>query len=501
MPGSTRSPKCWDRMTEWLVVVIAASLAIAVARPYAGGWNDGSRLATVETLVDQHTWRIDQSTFVQVPRPQDASTPLPYDPSEPALLEHGTLDKLYIAGHYYSDKSPVPALLMVGGYYLWQKATGWTAQAHPDRFCTAMTWISSGLAYAVAVLCIHQLGRRLRMPLPVRMALTGSFALATVALPYAQQVNNHILLLAVSSALVLATAKMLERVRQGRASWRHFAGVGWLAGLGYTIDLGAGPVILLCTALLILSCCSFASVRSATTSFLSPYFISLSPCLIFALAALPWLVLHHTLNYSIGGSWKPANANPAYFCWPGSPFDVRNLTGSGIHHGAGSFLLYAASMLAGKRGFIGHNLPLFLVLPAVVILLRRHRENWRELMWAAGCFGGTWLLYAATSNNSSGQCLSIRWFVPLLAPAYYVLALFLQRYPQYRLDFLVLSAWGVLLVLLMHEGPWIRHMVPFFWPIQAAALTSWAFCSYLRRLNVQPSRLSFSCRRYQTSVY
>ena len=44
-----------------------------------------------------------------------------------------------------------------------------------------------------------------------------------MALPYAQHVNNHILLLAVTSALVLATAKMIERTRQERASWRHFA--------------------------------------------------------------------------------------------------------------------------------------------------------------------------------------------------------------------------------------------------------------------------------------
>jgi hypothetical protein len=471
MTNSTRSPICWDKLAECLVVVLAVGIATFSARPYAGGWNDGSRLATVETLVDQHTWRIDHSTFVQVPHPEDTAIPLPYPPSEPALLQHGTLDKLFIGGHYYSDKSPIPAVLMAGCYQLWQWATGWTARTRPDRFCTAMTLASSGLAYVLAVWCIYRLGRCLRLPLSLRLISTASFALATVALPYARQVNNHILLLAVTSALVLATAKMIERTRQGRASWRHFAVLGSLAGLGYTIDLGVGPVVLLCTSVLILSCCPFGTARRAS--------LLLSPCFFFALAALPWLVLHHTINYTIGGSWKPANTNPAYFRWPGSPFDAGNLTGSWTHHSVGSFLFYAASMLAGKRGFFGHNLPLFLTLPAVVVLLRRHRENWREVLWAVGCCGGTWLLYAATSNNSSGQCLSIRWFVPLLAPAYYVLALFLQRYPQYRMDFLILSAWGVLLVLLMHEGPWMSHMVPLFWPIQAAVLVNWTLWHHL----------------------
>ena len=502
MPGSIRIPIRWDRLTEWLIASVAVVLAVAVARPYAGGWNDGSRLATTETLVDRHTWRIDESTFVQVPDPGKTNTPLPYDPSEPGLSEHGTLDKLFIAGHYYSDKSPVPALLLAGCYRVWQTATGWTAHTHPDRFCAAMTWFSSGMAYVVSVLCIYQLGRRLEMPLSLRLDLTSSFALATVALPYTHHVNNHILLLAVTSTLTLTTAKLRDRMRQGQASWRQFFAMGSLAGLGYTIDLGAGPVILLCTSLYVLSNCLFNSPRSQKTSLRSPcHLFTLSPCLVFALAVLPWLGLHHALNYSIGGSWKPANAMPEYFRWPGSPFHLRNLTGSWVHSGAGSFLLYAASMLAGKRGFLGHNLPLFLALPAAVVLLRRHPEIRRELLWAVGCFGGIWLLYAATSNNSSGQCLSIRWFVPLLAPAYYVLALFLQRYPPYRVDFLVLSAWGVLLVLLMREGPWIRHMVPFFWPIQAAALLSWAFCRYLRRPSAPPSPLPFSCSRYQTSVY
>ena len=63
--------------------------------------------------------------------------------------------------------------------------------------------------------------------------------------------------------------------------------------------------------------------------------------------------------------------------------------------------------------------------------------------------------------------LSWRWFVPLLAPAYYLLALLLRRHPQYLRDFLVLSGWGVVMAGLMwSEGPWRKHLVPFFWPVQ-----------------------------------
>jgi hypothetical protein len=482
MAESTPRSQRREKWVERLIVALAIGIALVSARPYAGGWNDGSRLATVETLIDQRMWAIDDSTFVRVPQRHDSNTPLPYDPSVPSLLEHGTLDKLFIRGHYYSDKSPVPALLMAGEYQLWKWTTGWTARAHPDRFCRSMTLASSGLAYVLAVLYIYRLGRPLRLPLSLRLILAGSFALATIALPYTQQVNNHILLLAVTAALVLQVAWLLDEEESGSVSRWRYAALGTLAGLGYTIDLGAGPVILLCTAGLIAGNQAKMFLRSVATR-------RRTSLLFFILAACPWLVLHHALNYSIGSSFKPANANPEYFLWPGSPFNVRNLTGGWAHDGPLSFLLYAASMIGGKRGFVGHNLPLFLVFPAVTILLR-NRENRQAVLWGLGCCGGTWLLYAPTSNNSSGQCCSIRWFVPLLAPAYYILALLLKHYPEYRIDFLVLSAWGVMLVLFMHEGPWITHMVPLFWPIQAAALLSWAILHHFRRRAASLSAVS-----------
>src|SRR5437870_2966567 len=196
----------------WTGLVLAISLAIAVvsARPYAGGWNDGSRLATVECLVDYHTWAIDRSIFVQVPSRNDPQTPSSYSFDEPDLLSNGTGDKLLIHGHYYSDKSPVPALLLAGAYRAWQWCTGATARQRPDSFCYWMTLGSSGLAYVIAVYCIYQLGGPLRLKLPLRLAIVSSFALATVALAYVRHVNSHILLLGVSAALLLGLARFAE---------------------------------------------------------------------------------------------------------------------------------------------------------------------------------------------------------------------------------------------------------------------------------------------------
>ena len=67
-----------NRWCAALVLAGATAIALVSASDYAGGANDGSRLATVESLVDYHTLAIDHSIFVQVPRQDEEN---PYTPS------------------------------------------------------------------------------------------------------------------------------------------------------------------------------------------------------------------------------------------------------------------------------------------------------------------------------------------------------------------------------------------------------------------------------------
>ena len=436
----------------WLILVGAGAVAAGSALPYAGSWNDGSRLAAVESAVDHHTVAIDDSLFVRVP----PDGPSPYPAAEQALRAHGTLDKLFINGHFYSDKPYVVSFLM-GGFYQVGRWLGLPRAAErSDRFCLILTLATSGLAYVVAVWCVWLLGCHAGLPPRWSVALAASLGLATVALPYARHVNNHILLLGLMGALVLHLVYLADEARAGVPSWRRLALLGSLAGLGYTLDLGAGPVLLLCLFPLIVYRCR----RPA-------------PVAVFVLALLPWLLAHHAINYALGGVLKPMNAVAEYSHWPGSPFTRENLTGF-LRHGPFKLAVYALGLLFGKHGFLGHNLPLFLSLPALVVLLGRRCREWPELVFGACWCGGTWLMYAAFSNNSGGACCSIRWFVPFLAPAYYILAVYLSRFPQRRADFAILSMGGAVLAAVMwRHGPWIRHMVPLFWPIQGGALLSW----------------------------
>lgn len=424
-----------------LVGVLAGLLALVSARDQAGAWNDASRLATVEALVDHRTWAIDDSIFA------------------------GTKDKLFIDGRYYSDKSPVPALYLGGVYQVYRWLGGAAAADDSARFVWLMTLASAGLAYLIAVMAIFLLGRLLGLPPGDRLFLTASFALATVAPVYAQYVNNHILFLGAAGPLVVVLTMLAGE--PGPANRKRFGILliaGTLTGIGYTIDLGVGPVLVACTLGLVLHQCRHW--QSAT---------------LFLLAALPWLALHHAFNYAIGGTWKPANANPEFFLWPGCPFRPDNMTG-GWNHTPLHFVTYALQMLVGNRGFLGHNPALFLAAAVPFLLFRQSVREKPVLVWAMAWSVLTWMMYAATSNNYSGQCCTIRWFVPLLAPGYLLLAVLLRERPRFRGDLIYLSIWGAFLAGMMClEGPWMKRMVPYYWGWQGLMLLGYVCLCFCRR--------------------
>ena len=437
----------WDRV-NLVVTLVALTIALVSARPYAASWNDGSRLATAESLVDYHTWAIDDSIFVR--ENVQPGEPTPYPESETALRALGTRDKIWIGNHFYSDKPPVPALYLAIVYSGIKLFTGLTARTQPNWFCYWMALASSGVAYVISVWAIDRLATGYQLRLRTRVLLTTSFALGTIALPYARAVNNHLLLLAVcASVLLIISGKEVF-------STGELIGIGSLAGIGYTLDFAIGAVFVLGIVGLLT-----AKMRAWR-----------QPLVILA-AAFPWFALHHALNYLIARTFLPADLNPALFALPGSPFTPNLLTGAWQHRNAFHFVAYALDLLAGRRGFLLHNLPLLLVLPAAVWLVRQHLQAAPEIWFAIGFSTFSWLIYAAASTNYGGICCSVRWFVPLLAPGYLILILFLHYRPRSETELLILSAGGFVLGALMWwHGPWNTH-VPGHIFIVIATCLSW----------------------------
>lgn len=443
-----------ERFVVAAVALSASLIAILSACPFAGGYNDGSRLATVESLVDQGTLAIDHSVFVQTPPATAPAHQLPYPAIFPWLFEHGTFDKALVKGKYYSDKPPVQAVLMAGVYWGLKKTCSLDARERTDRFCYLMTLTSSGLAYVLAVVFAYRMGRTLGLTWGWSLLLCATLGLATIALPYARHVNGHILLLAV--AMILFERLLAIRANRATAGAGTFLLIGTLVGLGYALEQPTGLLMLVGTL-------GVLFLRQG--SFRGP--------ILALLGALPWMVLHHGIIYAISGNYVPLGAVPEYFDYPDSPFNATNLTGLWLHANLGEFALYAGGLLFGPQGFLVNNLPVLLAVVAAPFLWRRLPDLRVEILFAAGWCVGTWLIYAALSNNYSGVCCSVRWFLPLLAPGCFLLALLLREYPRWRFDFLFLAVWGTVLgVVMWRNGPWDSGLFS-YWKIIVWAVATW----------------------------
>ena len=213
-----------------------------------------------------------------------------------------------------------------------------------------------------------------------------------------RHVNSNLPTLAAAVGILLNLAAL---ARSPRSPWTvgRLLLIGTLAGFAYALEQPTGGLLLAAAAV------------AAAVHLRRP-----SAVVWVGLAALPWMALHHAVVYGYAGTLGPPNADPAFFDYPGSQFDAHNLTGRWNHAGTGDFAVYAFLLLFGTRGFVLSNPTLLLALPAAVWALRRPAARVETV-----CFGlwgvGVWLVYAALSNNYGGVCCSIRWFVPLLAPA------------------------------------------------------------------------------------
>ena len=442
-------------LSAWALAAVAMLVAVAGARPYAGSWNDGCRLAAVESLIDSGKLAIDDSVFCAVPQRLLDSGYLPYPPGRADLIQHGTRDKLFVRGHFHSDKPAVVSLLMAGAYRPLMWAGLPRPGDRPDVFAWVMTVLTSGVGYAVAVGCMWVLGRRVGLDPRWRLAWVASFALATYAPAYTRHVNTHLPQLAVVAGMILLLLGLHDARTAGRTAWGQLAALGTLAGLGFNLDFGSGPLLVVSVFLLV----AWRERR-------------VGPVAVYTLAALPWVAAGVGLNYAISGFVLPMNMYPQHHLWAGSPFSAANMTGF-LHHGAGDQALYAAAMLFGKQGFFTHNLPTLLAVLCGGWVIRRARGRAELVCLLLWCVA-SWGLYAVTSNNMGGACCSVRWFMPFLAPAFWLLAVTLKERPDLRTDFAALSAWGAVLGALMWwKGPWTLRMVPLLWPVVGCALLTW----------------------------
>ena len=366
-------------------------------------WNGRSRMATIDSLVERGTFIIDNSVYVW------------------------TGDKVYINGHFYSDKPPVLSFLAAGPYFL-MKNVGLTFQNNEGLVYYLLTLIFVGISAAITVHFFNKSLKLIRLKKSARLRLAIALGAGTLLLPWATVFNNHVpaMALCFTSFYLLLKSKF-------QFNKKNIFLAGFLVSLGATIDIITGGVFFVLFLIYILW------NRFERKSIM-----------IFLIGALPPFLLHCILNIQITGGILPAQFVPEYFVYPGSPWSAQNLSGFLSHPDLTSLLTYAFHSTFGYSGFFSYSPVLLIFFFALPQIRHRLQKEGVIIILATIIVLGFYIL---KTDNYGGWSYGIRWWVPLIPFLLFFGSLYLQKQKSYRIFYLLLAI-SVVISAIGVINPW-----------------------------------------------
>ncbi len=342
------------------IIFFLACLLLVKAEP--GSWNDSSRLAAIESLVERGTWAINDSTWVNV-----------------------TKDKIVIGDTFYSDKMPLFSLIGAGAYAVLHTFGGSvrTDCAQIGRFCSyaPLTLILVSLPAAILVYLFYDYATRLSVPRWAAVIGTLALALGTMIFPYALVLNHHV----PAAASAFASFCLLTRWRDEP---RAMIAAGLLAALAPSFDVLSGAI----AATLF----GIAAARYRAGAY---WFVLGAVLPILATALLDFQIAHTILPpYAVADAYNyPGSAFPASIAGNGTPDD---------------YAAYAFRMFLGGKGLFAYN-PLLIIafMGAIAAALNRASAVRVEALVTAAGFVFLCLYLATQTGNYGGTAYGERWFI------------------------------------------------------------------------------------------
>jgi len=399
------------------ISIILILIAILTINPQAHGFNDSSRMATIQSLVENHTLSIDQSDFFD------------------------GYDKVFINGRYYSDKPVFTALFGAAVYYPLfllgiELGNGWNLAYYLITLFTVKLFWYMGLKVFYDVLRFTEIEKK------DRLYITLALGIGTLFFTWSSTFNNHVLS---ASLLIFGLYFLLDLNQSVKPIWKSF-----LAGLCFSLAGVQDHTMLV-----------FYGIFGLYLLFQRRSFVIIlgySFPLVFTV--LPTLVI----NYAASGNVIPFYLVKEYYLYPDYPSLEGNLF-TGMQLKVGWDLVdYSFTSLVGKKGFLIHNPLTFIALPLMYEEIRKKGRFWREAIVLGFSSLVVIIIYLLTSDDYSGFAYSIRWFVPLL-PLWFIFLyrVFLPDRPKLQKWFSRLLLISVVVASVGLIDPWTKIVtgVPF----------------------------------------
>lgn len=382
-------------IAAWTLLLLAAA-SVFVKREISLAGNETSRLAVIQSLVDNGTFDITGSLF-------------------------RTPDKAFLDGKYYGDKPPLLTWLSAGEYFLLSRVFHLTfANAyHTVLFLLNLPYFL--LSAATGFLFFSALTATLpHAPLPWRTAASALSVLSTLVFSYSVTIGNH----GVCAFLLMLLLVLMMRSEDRAMRPRDAFYCGLVTGLIFNCEFILGGV---CGLGIFLFCVTWPGAMK----------LRFQRGLCYAAGALLLLGCEALMNAA------------AY----GSPLPLYLLTHKpDIAHK--DYLYYAWNVLFGFEGFFLYMPACLFIFP---VLCRPFPGRGRVAWYMLSCCLAAAVLFLAGTSDYGGFCYGYRFLVPL-APVllFYIFLSFSvkRRKGLCGALFSLALLWGVMTSLAGTLNPW-----------------------------------------------
>ncbi len=411
---------------RWFGVVLFSVFFLLWAlltKVYTHSWQEESRMATVQSLVEQGTFIIDHTAF------------------------NRTGDKVFVDGHFYSDKTPLLSVAAAAAYSVLRNVFGLTldpaicvpdddvaacrAFAPSGTRLTAFYWLTLIFIGGSASLLIVLFWRAMLQAGAsgwLATALAAALGIASPIAPYSIVFAGHVpaALCLFAGFLLLFPSHHSEPRRDEESpsvadnaldrrsdSSAHPSTLRYSAQNAQQKDTAGGWRFFWAGFLISLSANIDLTLAIFSVAFgLWAVFTRWRRLLPYVLGTLSPLALSALVNYWAAGTIVPLYFDPKAYDFVGT---VLNTTVGGTN---GFYSLqfgihYAYDMFVGQRGVFSFTPMLIFAVIGMIVAFRQRRQ--RGLIVAL--LGGS-LIFAAylilRTDNFGGLAWGTRWFVPLV---------------------------------------------------------------------------------------
>jgi len=359
------NPTSECRWWLWAACLLPLVVSILFAEREVASPNVSSRMDTIQSLVEQHTFCIEQS------------------------LRKFEVDVVKIGGRFYSDKPPLLSVLGAGVYFPLHTLLGLSFAKHAPWLYRILTVILVGLPLSFGLWllarCLFLAGLNPKA-VATTVFLTGT---GTMFLPYAVTFNNHV---PAATAITAALYCMLRAESDSAQASRWLIAAGFAAALAFHLDLAPGGMALL----------GFGSLAFWREKRLRDLFF-------YTAGAIGPILIYVFLNWLVTRDFIPIYWHPEYYQYEGSVL----LSYDALKRPYGrTFLGQLFHMFFGYRGFFLYSPILLFGLWETVRQVLRSGPYKAHALVALAIPILSACSYAMQTGGMAGGSYGMRWLLP-----------------------------------------------------------------------------------------